>query len=96
MLLIASSLGFRPDLWLAMHGSAFWMKWGYTASLGICALAATAKLARPDSRSLGWLWLALVPVAGLALAAGAETACWHAASARRGSAASGCKRTVMA
>ena len=36
------SVGFRPDLWLAMHGAAFWMKWGYTASLGICALAATA------------------------------------------------------
>lgn len=68
------TFGFRPDLWLAMHGSAFWMKWGYTASLGVCALAATAKLARPDSRSTGWLWLALVPIAGLALTAVAELA----------------------
>ena len=69
---VVLSVGFRPDLWLAMHGPTFWMKWGYTASLGICALAATAKLARPDSRAIGWLWLALVPVAGLALAAMAE------------------------
>ena len=71
---VVLSVGFRPDLWLAMHGGTIWMKWGYTASLGVCALAATAKLARPDSRELGWLWLALVPVAGLALAAVAELA----------------------
>ena len=54
MLAVCLSLGFRPDLWLAMHGPAFWMKWGYTASLGVCALAATAKLARPDSRAIAW------------------------------------------
>ena len=74
MLALALLSGFRPDLWLAMHGAAFWMKWGYTASLGVCALVATAKLARPDSRSLGWLWMALVPLAGLALMSVAELA----------------------
>ena len=73
MLALALLSGFRPDLWLAMHGAAFWMKWGYTASLGVCALAATAKLARPDSRSLGGLW-SLVPLAGLALMSVAELA----------------------
>lgn len=71
---LSMTFGFRPDLWLAMHGPAFWMKWGYTASLGVCALAATAKLARPDSHASGWLWLALVPIAGLALTAVAELA----------------------
>jgi hypothetical protein len=74
LLSLSLSLGLRPDLWLAMHGAMFWMKWGYTASLGICALAATAKLARPESRSLGWLWVALVPFAGLALMSVAELA----------------------
>jgi hypothetical protein len=33
-LLIVATLGPRPDLWLAMHGGTFWMKWGYTISLG--------------------------------------------------------------
>lgn len=74
LLALALLNGFRPDLWLAMHGPSFWMKWGYTASLGVCALAATAKLARPDSRANGWLWLALVPIAGLALMSVAELA----------------------
>lgn len=65
--LIDRILGFRPDLWLAMQGAAFWMKWIYTISLGACATAATLKLARPNSGSLAWLWIALVPVLGLAV-----------------------------
>ena len=67
-LLIAATLGFRPDLWLAMHGATFWMKWGYTISLATVAIAVTARLARPDSGSLRRLWLIAIPVLALAVA----------------------------
>ena len=67
-------LGFRPDLWVAMHGFAFWMKWAYTASLALCAVAATAKLARPDAEKFGWGWVILLPVVGLAVISIAELA----------------------
>lgn len=67
LFVIGGWLGFRPDLWLAMHGPAFWMKWFYTASLAVCATAATAKLARPDTKSFGWLWIILLPILGLSI-----------------------------
>jgi hypothetical protein len=38
------------------------MKWVYSASLGIAAVAATAQLARPTGRSLRVLWALAVPV----------------------------------
>lgn len=63
---VVLQLGFRPDLWIAMHSFAFWMKWIYTASLGIGAVAATIKLARPDTPPMGWLWVLALPVLGLA------------------------------
>lgn len=72
--LVSNWLGFRPDLWLAMQGPAFWMKWLYTASLALCATAATAKLARPDAGSMGWFWIILVPVLGLSIIAIGELA----------------------
>ena len=50
----------------AMHGFPFWMKWGYTISLSVVALAMTKQLARPDSGSLRWLWLIAIPVLLLA------------------------------
>ena len=65
LLLIAATLGFRPDLWLAMQGGRFWMKWGYTASLSAAACFAMLRLARPDPGSLRRLWWIVVPVAGL-------------------------------
>ena len=72
--LVGAGLGFRPDLRTAVHGSAFWVKWLYTASLGLCALLATARLARPDARAPRWLWLMALPVAGLALLGGVQMA----------------------
>lgn len=66
LLLIALGLGFRPDLWIAMHGFPFWMKWGYTASLGLVAILATFRLARPDPVPLRLLWLLAAPVLLLA------------------------------
>ncbi len=66
IILISVTLGFRPDLWLAMQGPAFWMKWGYTISLSAGAIYATARLARPDPGSLRRLWLIALPVLVLA------------------------------
>jgi hypothetical protein len=66
MLLVAGMLGIRPDLHAAMHGFSFWMKWIYTASLGIGAVAAVTRLARPTDTSLKGLWWLAVPVLLLA------------------------------
>jgi hypothetical protein len=66
VLLIAALLGLRPDLDLAMRGFPFWMKWGYTISLGIGAVIVTTSLARPDARNLRWLWLLSAPILLLA------------------------------
>jgi hypothetical protein len=63
---VGAGLGFRPDLWLAMHGAMFWIKWAYTGSLALCATLATVRLARPDAGMTGWLWVACLPVLGLA------------------------------
>lgn len=63
---ILVTLGMRPDLGVAMHGFAFWMKWAYTLSLSAIAIYATARLARPEPASLRSLWLILVPVSLLA------------------------------
>lgn len=60
------SIGVRPDLWLAMQGHAFWMKWSYTGSLAVIALIVTGQLARPEGGRLRWIWLGAIPVALLA------------------------------
>jgi len=65
LLAVGAGLGFRPDLWLAMHGAMFWIKWFYTGSLALCASLATLRLARPDAGMTGWLWVACLPVLGL-------------------------------
>lgn len=65
ILLIGLWLGFNPQLDVAMRHYSFWVKWGYTLSLGICAVVATTRLARPDSGRLGWLWVMALPVASL-------------------------------
>lgn len=67
VLLILAWLGINPDLGLAMRGYAFWMKWIYTISLALCAVAATIHLARPDSGKMGWLWIMAVPALLLAV-----------------------------
>lgn len=64
--IIVATIGTRPDLGLAMRGSAFWMKWAYTLSLSGIAIYATARLARPDPGSLRGLWLIAIPVTLLA------------------------------
>ena len=74
LVLVAAGLGLRPDLWAAMHGSAFWVKAIYTASLGLCALLATARLARPDAPAPRWLWVIVLPFAALAIIGGVQMA----------------------
>ncbi len=69
---IMLTLGFRPDLGLAMRGADFWIKVLYTASLAIGALAATIQLSRPETRRLSGLWLMLIPFALLVGVAGLE------------------------
>jgi hypothetical protein len=66
MLGVVLVLGVRPDLQLAMRGFAFWMKWAYTISLGIGAIYAVSRLARPVPTSLRGLWLLSIPVLILA------------------------------
>ena len=46
--------------------SPFWMKWIYTASLGIGAVFAVARLGRPTPTSLRGLWWLAIPVLLLA------------------------------
>ncbi|KAA9014875.1 MULTISPECIES: DUF1109 domain-containing protein [Sphingobium] len=74
LLAIASTLGFRPDLAAAMHDFTFWMKWTYTISLGVGAIAATVHLARPDATRAQWLWLLVIPFGLLACVAASELA----------------------
>jgi hypothetical protein len=66
MAIVAAILGIRPDLHTAMHRFSFWMKWIYTASLGVGAVIAVVRLARPTTVSLRGLWLLAVPVLLLA------------------------------
>ncbi len=64
--LVLASLGMRPDIGIAMHGFAFWMKWSYTLSVSAIAIYATARLARPEPGRLRALWLIAIPVSLLA------------------------------
>jgi hypothetical protein len=66
LMLVISVLGLRPDLQAAMHGFSFWMKCGYTVSLGVGTVYAVTRLARPTPGSLRGLWLLVIPVLVLA------------------------------
>lgn len=63
---VVLAMGVRPDIDTAMHGFSFWMKWAYTISLSVAALAMTIQLARPDSGRLRWIWVIAIPVLLLA------------------------------
>lgn len=66
LLIVAVWLGINPHLGVAIRHYAFWVKWIYALSLGVCAIMATARLARPDSGKLAWLWIMALPIASLA------------------------------
>lgn len=76
VVVLSLTLGFRPDIWLAMQGPTFWMKWGYSISLSAAAIFVVSRLARPDPGRLRSLWLLGVPVlvlAGIGIAELART-----------------------
>ena len=74
MILVALGLGVRSDLGVAMHGFAFWMKWAYTISLGIGAVAMTSRLSRPEPVRLARFWPVTIPFALLAIVGAVEMA----------------------
>lgn len=74
LLLVWLALGVRPDLTVAMHGPAFWMKWGYTISLGIAAIVMVERLARPEPVALTRFWPVAIPFVLLAILSAGELA----------------------
>lgn len=68
--LVALALGLRSDLPGAMMQGHFWMKWGYSASLGVIAIFAVLRAARPESPPWRSAWLLALPF-GLLLAGSA-------------------------
>jgi len=72
LVLVAATLGFRPDLDIAMAGNMFWMKLAFSGSLTLVAVSALTVLVRPEARPPRWLWLAVVPVALFGLMAAQE------------------------
>ena len=74
LLVVGITLGFRPDLGLAMRGFTFWMKWAYTISLGLSALFVVARLARPEPVRLRRFWPVIIPFVLLAIVAAGEMA----------------------
>lgn len=74
LVLIAATLGFRPDLDLAMARTMFWMKLSYTASLTLVGVVALLPLIRPEGQPPRWMWLLAVPIALLGLVSAHELA----------------------
>ena len=74
LVLVATLLGVRPDLDIAMAGPMFWLKVGYGGSLALVALLAASVLSRPEARPPRWTRAAVVPVAVLATVAMVEMA----------------------
>lgn len=72
--LVAVGLGIRPDIHVAMHGRAFWMKWAYTISLGLAALVMVVRLAQPEPVRLRRFWPATIPFVLLAVVGAIEMA----------------------
>ncbi len=68
-LLIAVTLGVRPDLGRAVADAMFWVKFAYTLGLAGLAVWACERLARPASAAgarLGWIAAPVVLLAALA------------------------------
>ncbi|MBY0582969.1 MAG: DUF1109 domain-containing protein [Sphingomonas sp.] len=59
--LMVGEMGLRADLPQALVGFSFWMKWSYTATIAVVAIAAVAHIARPDADRARWLWLLAIP-----------------------------------
>lgn len=66
LIAIVLTIGINPDLAGAASRYPFWVKWIYTLSLGVMAIAAVRRLARPGSRMPRRPWLLGIPVTILA------------------------------
>lgn len=66
ILLIVMTIGINPNLADAASSYPFWVKWIYALSLGVVAVSAVCRIARPEARLPQWLWLAGLPVLVLA------------------------------
>ena len=72
--MVGATLGYRPDMLLAMGAAMFWVKLAYTLALGGVSLWVLERLARPATAAAGrMLWLAL-PVVVLAALCAAQLA----------------------
>jgi hypothetical protein len=74
VILVGSTLGFRPDMSRALGTAMFWTKLGYTLALGALAVWALERLSRPETPARERvLWL-LAPVAFVLLICGVQLA----------------------
>jgi hypothetical protein len=96
-LLMWASLGLRPDLSVAMTGSAFWMKFSYVLAIGALGLWMVERQARAGAEARLPFMLLAVPVVALVLAAAAELSAPRADSAAliMGSSASVCAFLIL-
>jgi hypothetical protein len=65
LIVVATLLGFRPDLAVAVLGMTFWMKSGYALSLAVAGFWCAERLARPAGSARGGAWLAASALAVL-------------------------------
>ena len=74
LVLVLTWLKLRPDLGQAAQGGFFWIKALYTGVLGLAAVLATERLARPDESPRAAALIALALVAGFEIVALAQFA----------------------
>jgi hypothetical protein len=74
LVVLALTIGIRPDLDVAMLGGLFWMKLSYTGSLALIATLGLITLTRPEAGPPRGLWLAVAPLAALAVISIVEAA----------------------
>ncbi|TDV23314.1 hypothetical protein C7405_1329 [Paraburkholderia caballeronis] len=63
LLLMAALFGVRPDLAVVARTAPFWEKLAFAFFVGLGALVAVSRLARPGARIGGGWWLLALPVA---------------------------------
>jgi len=64
-LLMAATIGIRPDILQAMGGEAFWLKFLYTLAIAILGLKLVERLGRPGTEAAWPALLIAVPILAL-------------------------------
>ena len=62
VLLMALTLGLRPDLGTAGSDPMFWVKLAFPAAIALCAVPLCLRLARPGSAVGRWPWGVALPI----------------------------------